>query len=83
MAHYNKTRLPGGSCDHPESHHTVQMQGFTGCVVDPGQWEDHDERAHGGTTLVANCECGKRRRENQNSMFSEQGRWHHPPQKQQ
>ena len=83
MASYNTTRLPGGSCGHPESHQTVQVQGFTGCVVVPGRWDDHDERAHGGSTLVATCECGQRRRENLNSRFSEQGRWHDPSQKQQ
>ena len=33
----------------------------------PDHWKDHDEGAHGGSTLVATCECGKLRRENQNS----------------
>ena len=72
-----------GSCNHPKSSQTVQMQGYTGCVVFPDHWKDHDEGAHGGITLVATCECGKLRRENQNSRFSEHGQWHHPPQRQQ
>ena len=87
MEHSHNTkkgfRTMSGSCNHPESRQTVQVQGFTGCVVVAGHWKDHDERAHGGITLVATCECGKRRRENQNNVFSEHGQWHHPPQRQQ
>ena len=83
MAYHNETDPLGGRCNHPKTRQTVQMQGFTGCVVTVGHWDDHNEGAHGGITLVSICECGKRRRENQNSIFGEQGRWHYPPQRQQ
>ena len=65
------------TCRHPKSRRTVQRQGFTGCVV--SDWNKHDEGAHGGLTLVYTCECGKRLRENHNSLFTERGNWHHPP----